>query len=345
MPASWFARGRAAVRASAPRIDAPLLTEAEWAEISHAVGHAATHGIAPPDARRPNPGEGRSRLRGRGLDYAESRAYQSGDDMRAMHWGLLARTGRPYVRVHEEEHAAPWHALVDAHAGMRFGTRVRTKAAQAARAALVGAALQARSTPRAALGLTLWTDVGMHSHRFGCGPGAVRRMAAWLMMRRITPCVGDGADAAHAVHAAGAFDAWARQLQAQSSRPARVVVCSDFAWLRSGAPSAPGGPASARIPATMASLAARSQLLALGIADPVELALPALPLVHLHDHASGVEGWLEPDAALRARFAMEAEARRVGLAAGLRGVGARVAQVMTGDGAASLRAALLPLMQ
>jgi uncharacterized protein (DUF58 family) len=74
-------------------------------------------------------------LRGRGMDYMESRAYQRGDDARNIDWRRTARSGKWHTKVFqvEREHSAV--ILVDTHATMRFGTRTRFKSVAAARAA------------------------------------------------------------------------------------------------------------------------------------------------------------------------------------------------------------------
>lgn len=84
-------------------------------------------------------GAHRSRFRGRGMDYQESRHYQAGDDIRNMDWRIMARAGRPHVKVYEEERERPVLALVDFSPSMFFGTRGSFKSVMAARlAALVG---------------------------------------------------------------------------------------------------------------------------------------------------------------------------------------------------------------
>ena len=314
------------------RRDAPaaLLDHADWQDISLALaGRACRPGQALP-ARRRNPGEGRSVLRGRGLDYVQSRAYQPGDDMRAMHWSLLARTGRPYVREYEEEHAAPWHVLVDAHGSMLFGTRVRTKAAQAARVALLAAGLQAQLSPRSRLSASLWSQQGLQAHDFGCGAAALPRMANWLMRQQVeapdTP-VAPAGKSRQELHA------WARRLALHRPVPTRVVLCSDFTWLDHAARGA------------LWPLAAQSRLLALHIVDPVELELPELPGARFLDAAGACEGWLEPGAGSREAFRRAGEQRREQLHEQLRGLRARVAQLAAAQAAEPSRAQLLELLR
>lgn len=98
--------------------------------------------------RTPQAGAHTSNLRGRGMDYAESRVYQPGDDSRAIDWRRTARSGRLHTKLFREERERSLLLLVDTHASMHFGTRVRFKSVQAARAGALAAWSAARAGDR-----------------------------------------------------------------------------------------------------------------------------------------------------------------------------------------------------
>lgn len=78
-----------------------------------------------------------SNRRGRGMDLAEVRNYQAGDEIRHMEWRVTARTGRPHVKVYQEERERPVVIVVDFNPSMYFGTRIAFKSVIAARLASV----------------------------------------------------------------------------------------------------------------------------------------------------------------------------------------------------------------
>lgn len=80
-----------------------------------------------------------SKLRGRGLNFEELRAYLPGDDIRNIDWKVTARTGRPHTRVYTEERDRAALLLVDQRINMFFGSQRRTKSAVAAEAAAASA--------------------------------------------------------------------------------------------------------------------------------------------------------------------------------------------------------------
>ena len=72
-------------------------------------------------------GEYHSVFKGRGMDFAEVREYQYGDDIRSIDWNVTARTGHPFVKVFEEERELTVMLVVDVSASGDFGTRERMK--------------------------------------------------------------------------------------------------------------------------------------------------------------------------------------------------------------------------
>lgn len=75
------------------------------------------------------------RIRGRGMEYEESRAYVSGDDVRTMDWRVMARTGEAHTKVFAEEKERRFLIAVDLSASMFFGTRFSFKSWSAAQVA------------------------------------------------------------------------------------------------------------------------------------------------------------------------------------------------------------------
>jgi uncharacterized protein (DUF58 family) len=64
---------------------------------------------------------------GPGLDLAELREYQPGDDVRALDWNVTARMGQPYVRrYHEDREITAWLVL-DLTASLDFGSGLQSK--------------------------------------------------------------------------------------------------------------------------------------------------------------------------------------------------------------------------
>ena len=76
-----------------------------------------------------------SKVRGRGMDFSEVRNYQAGDEVRHMEWRVTARTGRPHVKIYQEERERPTVILADFNPSMIFGTRIAFKSVVAARLA------------------------------------------------------------------------------------------------------------------------------------------------------------------------------------------------------------------
>jgi uncharacterized protein (DUF58 family) len=72
-------------------------------------------------------GDYRSLFYGAGLDFADLREYQVGDDIRSMDWNVTARLNEPYVRQYVEDREITAWFLLDLSASMAFGTVARRK--------------------------------------------------------------------------------------------------------------------------------------------------------------------------------------------------------------------------
>ena len=77
-------------------------------------------------------GEYSSAFRGRGVEFAEVREYQPGDDVRTIDWNVTARTGHPFVKQFVEERDLTVFLAVDVSGSLAFGSRAILKRALAA---------------------------------------------------------------------------------------------------------------------------------------------------------------------------------------------------------------------
>ena len=67
-------------------------------------------------------GEYHSVFQGRGMEFAEVREYQPGDDVRSIDWNVTARMGRPFVKRFQEERELTVILIIDLSASGAFGT-------------------------------------------------------------------------------------------------------------------------------------------------------------------------------------------------------------------------------
>jgi uncharacterized protein (DUF58 family) len=69
------------------------------------------------------------------MDYAESRAYAAGDDVRHIDWRVTARSGELHTKLFAPERERTSAVVIDTAAAMGFGTRACYKTVAAARLA------------------------------------------------------------------------------------------------------------------------------------------------------------------------------------------------------------------
>ena len=101
-------------------------------------------------------GEYHSVFKGRGMEFAEVREYQPGDDIRTIDWNVSARSGHPYVKVFEEERELTVMLLVDVSSSGNFGTTEQLKREVAAELSAVLAFSAIKNNDK--VGLIIFSD-------------------------------------------------------------------------------------------------------------------------------------------------------------------------------------------
>ena len=72
-----------------------------------------------------------AKIKGRGMEFAEVRHYQPGDDVRTIDWSVTARTGKAHTKLFQEEKERPVFILLDLSDSMIFGSQFVFKSVQA----------------------------------------------------------------------------------------------------------------------------------------------------------------------------------------------------------------------
>jgi uncharacterized protein (DUF58 family) len=171
---------------------------------------------------------------------------------------------------------------------MRFGTRVRLKAAQAARVTALLAIASSRDC--ACIGGTVVEETAAP---LLCQPGDAGALA--VSEAAAAPCP----PLAHRGDAAAVWSALLPRLTAEVPRGSRLIFVTDLHWLREEHASA------------LNLLASRQELAVCEIFDPAETALPDVGLARFRDAASGAARWIDTASArVRGAFQREAETRR-----------------------------------
>jgi uncharacterized protein (DUF58 family) len=262
------------------------------------------HGLRPGD--HPTAGVGR------GLELAQLRPYEAGDDIRRLDPAASARTGVPHVRLDVPERAVTTWLVLDVSASMAFGTAARLKSDVAEGVAEAVGHLAVRRGGRLAVAVA-----GPDGAR-GLPPRGGRRALVAVRTQVRAGVEADrpaGAPASPPVRS-GIADALVRVDRLARSRGV-VVVVSDFretGWAQA-----------------MRRLGGRHTVIAVEISDPREAVLPDAGLLMLADPETGEI--VEADtssAAMRAAFAAGDADRRAQLVAELRRAGARHVALSTG---------------
>jgi uncharacterized protein (DUF58 family) len=223
-------------------------------------------------------GEYRSVFRGQGIEFAEVRAYEAGDDYRAIDWNVSARMGSPFVKTYEEERELTLLLVVDRSGSVGFG-RPRAKVDVAVEVGAVLALAAARQNDR--IGALLFADRVEGVVPPGKGRRHVLRVIRDLLA--FTPA-GTGTNLGLALGYAGQL----------LRHRAIVVVISDF---RASGWEMP-----------LRRLALRHEVVAITVDDSREFELPDAGWIELEDAETGGRALVDtsdPGARLQLRIAAD----------------------------------------
>ena len=256
-------------------------------------------------------GEYRSLFRGQGMEFAEVRAYEHGDDFRAIDWNVSARLASPYVKTFTEERELTVMLVVDQSGSTRFGEPM-TKAALAVEVGAVLALAAAAQNDR--VGALLFADEVER-----VVPPRKGRRHALRVIRDLIAFAPEG----RRTNLAASLTYATRLLRHHSI----VVVLSDFlaeGWEK-----------------PLRRLAARHEVVAIVVTDPRERDLPESGWIELADAETGRRVLVDTsDRAVRDRVRTLAEKRREERARMLAAAGVDTVQLTTGtDYAIPLRRA------
>jgi len=246
------------------------------------------------------PGDYRAADLGGGLELAQVRPYEPGDDVRRMDWNVTARTTIPHVRVHVPERALTTWLVLDASASMTFGTADRRKADVAEGVAIAVGHLATQRGNR----LGLVTFGGPADRRLPPAAGRRGLLAALVAARAADVDASESVPNGASTPADGlAF------VNGVAPRGGLVVLVSDMR-----------GPRDWQGP--LAAAAQQHHVLVVEIRDPREDVLPDVGDLTLVDGETGREVRVDTSSrGLRERFAAAAADERASLETMLRRLG------------------------
>ena len=257
-------------------------------------------------------GDYRTLFRGTGIDVADLREYQPGDDLRHVDWNVTARMDTPYVREFLEDREVTAWLILDCSPSMDFGPVQRRKHVVLTEVAATVAQLLARGGNR--VGAVLFDTAVEQTIPPGHGRNQVLRILDRLIQspeptgndRRDTPRTTDLAVALRA-----AFGI--------ARRRSLIVIVSDFitepGWER-----------------PLAQLARKHDVVAIQVLDRREFELPAAGMIYVEDAETGEQIFLDSDdAGFQQRLSAAAEERQAALAAGALTAGTDLFTVTTDD--------------
>jgi uncharacterized protein (DUF58 family) len=250
-------------------------------------------------------GDYRTLLYGVGVDFADLREYQPGDDVRYIDWNVTARLDVPHVRQYVDDRELTAWLLLDRSPSMSFGHVDRPKEVVVAELVVTLARLMTRGGNR--VGAIMYNNAVDRIVEPRSGRSQVLRLAHEVLR----PSAGTGA----ATELTGLF----RAALSAIKRRSLVFVVSDFI-------SEPGWERS------LALLTQRHEVVAIRLWDPREVEMPNAGVVVMQDSETGEQLYVDTsDPTFRRRFKAAAEAREERLRGSVTRAGVDLYHLSTDD--------------
>jgi uncharacterized protein (DUF58 family) len=235
-------------------------------------------------------GDYRTLFRGQGVDLADLREYQPGDDVRAIDWNVTARMDTPYVREFTEDREITAWFLLDLSPSVDFGTVESEREKRTVLIDFVSALARVLTRHGNRVGAVFYTSRVEATLPARGGRDQVLRLIRDLLEQPQLPRA--------PITDLGVLLERARR---QIRRRALVFVVSDFV-------SVPGWERSLEL------LARRHEVLAIRLVDPRELELPDVGTMIVEDAETGEQLYVDThDRGFRERFGAAVAAREAAL--------------------------------
>jgi len=246
-------------------------------------------------------GEYHSIFKGQGMEFEEVRPYQPGDDVRAIDWNVTARTGEPFIKRYREERELSVIFLVDLSASGDFGSTGKLKNEVAAEICALLAFSAIKNNDK--VGLIIFTGEIELFVPPGKGTSHVLRVIRDLLEFKPRQT---RTDIRQAIQFLGRV----------TTKKCVVFLVSDFLETDFAQP--------------LRAIGAKHDVVAISIADPLEMRMPDVGLVELEDAETGE--WVQIDTsspAFRSRYEGLSEDRRRELRDLFRSMGIDQLEVIT----------------
>ena len=246
-------------------------------------------------------GEYHSSFKGQGIDFDDLRAYQAGDEVRAIDWNTTARLGEPFIKKFVEERELSVFLAIDVSASGNYGSLHHSKRRLAATIAAVFAFSALQNQDK--VGLILFSDqVELFIPPKKGSPHALR------LIREILFCQPGG----RRTDPAAAFDLLVKNVKRRSL----VFLISDLLC--------------DDIHSKIRAASVKHDMVAVQIVDPAERDLPRAGRLRMEDPETGQQFNVNTnDPAVRAAYDKNRARWQLGLDSDLRRLGIDKVEIST----------------